>query len=201
MLGGRNGNGQELLTTSGVCVRLPDGHQYITAAVHGFSEDVWHPTSRGRRIGRIVKRWLASDIALIQLEPDVKYARTTFVDEGDEPHPFTRIINPKIEMRHWDLVHMNTPFNGTCSGHLMGVLCEALPADEPNSIHQFSHGKFIWFGQKADRILDACCGAVVFNDDHEVLGQFRFLNTEGDTAYFPTFDPLIQDGYTLSEIS
>lgn len=49
-----------------------------------------------------------------------------------------------------------------------------IPADEQADEVEYVIGIFTYLGNGADTLFGGCCGGVIWNSDHDVLGQFRF---------------------------
>ena len=203
MISGVSDDGMELLTTSGICVKSPAGEQFVTCAAHGFasgSNDVYHPKRTGQRIGKIDRVLGTSDVALFKLEAGLKHSDTTFSLEDYEVSPFVRMTDP-ASLPRITFLFMNSPFNGLITGILLGVRLSLIPVDEPGQVHQYIMGTIASFGENSDRILPGCCGACVWTDDFEVVGQFRFVDTEHRYVYMPSYMPLMEQGFELSHVN
>ncbi|KAI9056240.1 hypothetical protein LZ554_001168 [Drepanopeziza brunnea f. sp. 'monogermtubi'] len=214
-----------LSTTSGICVQsLSTGQQSVTLAAHGFPagimDAVYHPrmilTNLGTpdhrfQIGHVDQLFEHTDIALMQLEAGINYSRETFL----EPSPDYPPVKPFHNMRNWaegtmksrikahGPVFMNTPFNGQCEGvHTATEWNLAWDCDSEfnaQEIHQVTINFFSYWGNGDEQFLDGSCGGVIWNENFDVLGQFKFQKKDGDfTAIGPTFDPLIDAGYILA---
>lgn len=203
MLGGTRGDGAELSTTSGVCVKSSDGQKFITCATHGFlfgSGDVYHPHVRSHNIGTIVRTFGTSDISLFKLAPGLKYSRESFGEVDYEGRAFRRIVDLRM-MRTGDFIYMNTPFNGHCEGTYVAARFGLLPSDEPGQEHTYFVSTIGYFGQHSDRILDGACGAPVWTKEFDIIGQFRFTGLKSDKfAYMPSFEQLKAEGFELGQI-
>lgn len=97
-------------------------------------------------------------------------------------------------------MYMNTTFNGHCEGCFVGTKSARIPSDEPGIPHHYIFGTFAYLGNGSERLLDGCCGGVVWTEQGEAIGQFRFLSKERSLAYITSFEHLIQLGYQLSQI-
>jgi hypothetical protein len=221
MLAGFHNNMKEGLgTTSGVCVESPtSGKKFITVAAHGFTasvgDSVYHPRishSNGvpdarYLIGTIDRKFGDTDIALAELVPGIKYSRVTF--SGPQPglpeaRPFRNFRDPRT-LKYGDPVFMNTPVNGPCEGvhfttdWLFGFEASD-DAPQESKVHcEISH--FSYWGNGSDIFFEGCCGGVIWDENFDVLGQFRFQERDGlKRAFAPTFKVLMEQGYQLSEI-
>ncbi|MCJ1471191.1 hypothetical protein MMC07_009839 [Pseudocyphellaria aurata] len=192
----------DVMATSGVCLRSPSGAKYITVAKHGFpggvGDHVLHPSRDGHFIAEVDKVFGETDIALAKLA-DVRYSRETFSAADGPVRPFRNFLYSK-HSRIGELIFMDTPFNGRCEGVLMKTDCLRIPADEPADQVRYIMGHFAYFGNGADTLFDGCCGGVIWNSDHDILGQFRFQQEGSDElCYCPSFDVLGSSGYTISD--
>ena len=191
----------DFLTTSGVCVQSPLGKKYITVAKHGFpagvEELVTHSNSNGRIIAKVDKVFRLTDIALAELM--VPYSRTTFSTDDAPVEPFNNFAELS-QVRMLDYIYMDTPFTGRCEGSLVKVDVLEIPVDEPADKTQYVIGKFVYFGNGSDMLFEGCCGAVIWDSDHNVLGQFRYQeHGAAELCYCPSFQTLKDLGYTLAE--
>lgn len=195
-------DGFELRTTSGVCVESPSGKKYVTCASHGFPlglEDVYHPNAGGAIVGRVSKTFWDSDVSLILPSQGFQYSQEPFSSADYQSSPFSSFKHP-FELCIGDSLHMDTPFNGHCEGIVVAVRMMRLPSDEPATPHQYVSGTFQYIGNGSAQPLDGCCGGVVWTEEFEVIGQFRYLDVEDCTAYTTSFEHLIDLGYKLSNI-
>lgn len=96
---------------------------------------------------------------------------------------------------------MDSPFNGRCDSIVVAVRMMSLPSDEPVTPHRYEIGTFDYLGNSSAQRLDGCCGGVVvWTEEFERIGQFRYLDKEDCTAYITSFEHLIDLGYKLSNI-
>lgn len=192
----------DVMTTSGVCLRSPSGAKYITVAKHGFpggvGDHVLHPSRDGHRIAEVDKVFGETDIALAKLA-DFHYSRETFSPVDAPVRPFRNILDSK-QTRIGDLVFMDTPFNGRCEGVLIKLDVLRIPADDSADLVDYIIGHFTYFGNGADTLFDGCCGGVIWNSDHDILGQFGFQQEGSDQLFYcPSFEVLGSSGYTISD--
>ena len=189
------------MTTSGVCLKSPSGKKYITVATQGFpggvGDEVRHPSRHGQLIAQVAKVFGNSDIALAELG-NVRYSRETFSAHDAPVSPFGNIANI-FQSKIGDSIYMDTPYNGRCEGILMKL--DALRLDDgPADEVEYLIGFFAYFGNGADTLFEGCCGGVLWNSDHDVLGQFRYQHDGHDSlCYCPTFIALRGLGYTVAD--
>jgi hypothetical protein len=212
MLGGFDHDGNSRLSmTSGVCVQSLDGAKYITVAQHGFKgpgvgligQPVYQPMAElgpnGQtinQIGVISKVIGDEDIALATLRPGIKYSAETFSVAGEPPvRAFRNLKNPK-ELKQGDTVYLNTPVNGLCEGVHLKTDHHLLEGKSLN----LETANYTYFGNGSEEFFVGCCGGVLWDDNFDVLGHFRYQNTEDKFVYGPTFEALREAGYRLSSI-
>jgi hypothetical protein len=221
MLGGFHNNMKHGLgTTSGVCVESPtSGKKFITVAAHGFAAGVgdlvYHPRvalSSGEpdaryQIATIDRKFGDTDIALAQLKPGIRYSGETFSDpEPGQPQaqPFRSLKNPDT-LGPGETVFMNTPVNGQCEGvHLVTEWALGFEASDEAPQESKMHCEitlFSYWGNGSEIFFEGCCGGVIWDENFDVLGQFRFQEKDGQKrAVSPSFNVLIDQGYQLSAI-
>lgn len=202
MLTGANSAGEVLSTTSGVCVVDSAGKKFVTCASRGFlpgDGHVYHPSLQGRLVRKIKRTFESTDISLFGTEAGINYLNETFSEIDSKAEPFRNIRDPK-SLRFGDIVSMNTPFNGLCEGVYMASFVGPLPTDEPGLPHQYFRSDISYFGQTTDRLVDGCCGAPIFTQDFEVVGQFRFVELDGVVCWGSSYEPLLQGGYKLADV-
>lgn len=195
-------DGFEVRTTSGVCVESPSGIKYFTCASHGFPlglEDVYHPNAGGAIVGRVSKTLWDSEVSLILPSQGFQYSQEPFSSADHQSSPFSSLKHP-FELCIGDSLHMDTPFNGHCEGIVVAVRMMRLPSDEPVTAHRYVFGTFDYIGNGSAQPLDECCGGVVWTEEFEPIGQFRYLDKGDCTAYITSFEHLIDLGYKLSNI-
>jgi hypothetical protein len=219
LAGFHNNMNQGLCTTSGVCVKSPtSGKRFITVAAHGFpagvGDSVYHPRvdlSNGvpdarYQIATIDRKFGDTDIALAQLKPGIRYSGETFSDPEPgqlQAQPFRSLTNPK-SIRPGDTVFMNTPVNGQCEGVHVATEWARFEASDEAPEERETHCEialFSYWGNGSDIFFEGCCGGVIWDENFDVLGQFRFQQKDGQKlAYSPSFKVLIDQGYQLSTI-
>lgn len=95
---------------------------------------------------------------------------------------------------------MDTAVNGRCEGSVVKIEVLRLPSDDPTSKDvDYTIGSFVFFGSGTDILLDGCCGASLWNDDHDAIGQFQLLDASPTAlCYCPSFAMLKDLGYTIA---
>ena len=196
----------DLVTTSGICFRSPStSKHYITVAKHGFpggvGDFVMHPGRMGTCIAEVSKVFGETDIALAELRvPQSRYSRSTFSTSDVTVSPFRNLLSLQGQgLRVGDLVNIDTAVNGRCEGNLIKIEARRIPDDEHSDMVEYAIGSFTYFGNGADVLFDGSCGAAVWNDDYDVIGQFRFQeSTPAGLCYCPSYSTLKDLGYIIA---
>lgn len=180
-------------TTLGILVVDRSGTSFITVADHGFNDDgeVWHPDPSGTLIGKIRHRFPDSDIALVQLEKNIKFDNKTFgnVDDPAGSIP-TRIATKTL---FFDNIYMDNPFAGYCVGQILA------PGVRVESSGIMIQHCWVAMDVSSDQgPIDGSCGSAIFNDDDEVVGFFRFKKHGSRDCYAVSSEMLIQAGYHIA---
>ena len=174
-----NGQGPELLTTSGIQVSDDKGNKFITVASHGFPGNltsVYHPNADGDIIGYVRHKIPDSDIALVELLPSKSYQNETYtgyVAEGMIEGVTIKGIRKKY-MSPGDNVSMENPFSGYHDGVYMGPQLKRIPADEASVEHHWLEIAWLWLGNGIEPV-NGSCGSVILDEDGNVVSFFRFL--------------------------
>lgn len=162
-------------------------------AEHGFpggvDDQVLHSDHYGRIIAEISKAFGETDISLPKLA-DVHCSRETFSTPDAPVSPF-RSLHAITQLHVGEFIYMDTPYNGRCEGILVKVDVLQFPSDIPGNDVEYVIGAFGYFGNGADALFEGCCESVIWNSNHDVLGQFSFQQDGADNlCYFPMFDTL-----------
>ena len=196
---GPNEHAVTLSTTSGVGVAAPNGDKLITCAGHGFpatSDLVYHPTmAPGHQVGSVVWRSAVSDLALVKLLDGITYSLETFSPASEEA-VVLRGIKGLGEMKLFDMVNLNTPYNGHVCGSYMGATVDPIVTGGELT---FARGKMTYFGNGNESLRDGCCGAVIWDDDLRAISSFQFFDDMNMTCS-AVLEELTVLGYTLSGI-
>ena len=96
---------------------------------------------------------------------------------------------------------MDTPYNGHCEGITMKTdVLRLSPGGRPADESEYVVGTFAYFGNGSDTLFDGCCGSVIWNEQHDLLGQFGYQQDGGDElSYCPSFNNLRRLGYTVAD--
>lgn len=193
----------DVMTTSGICLQSPSGKIYVTVAKHGFpggvGDQVLHPNRHGQVIAEVSKVFGETDIAIAELA-NVHYANETFSAHDAPVSPFRNLLD-SAELRVGDSIFMDTPYNGHCEGITMKIdILRLSPGGRPADETEYVVSTFAYFGNGSDTLFDGCCGGVIWNEQHDVLGHFGYQQDGGDElSYCPSFNNLRRLGYTVAD--
>lgn len=202
MIASKGSHSQQLFSTSGICVATPLGGKHITVASHGFhciGDEVYHPDVTGTVIGTVEHQMSDSDVSLVKLHPNLQYSRETFSAVNYKAQPF-RQLGDAHKVKVGDTLHMNTPFNGHCMGICVRIDVMKIPVDEPVNSWEYVTSLFGYCGNGAEELFVGCCGGVIWTDEFDVVGQFRFAVKGSDECYGTTFTTFAKQGWSLSEM-
>lgn len=177
---GKDNEGHEFLTTSGVALEDSHGSRFFTVASHGFplgSNVVYHPSGNGITIGTIVKRIKDSDVAVARLVPSAQYRNETFAAELEEEFiPATQIngIRKAMDVANYTPVSMNNPFSGHRDGLHIGSGLLRVPSDEASTLHHWVETQWCYYGNGVEP-AEGSCGSAVIDGEGNVISFFRFL--------------------------
>jgi hypothetical protein len=192
-------------TTAGALLRGPSGQIRMTAANHGFlnSDEVYHPTNSGTRIGDIDERWKIHDIALVKLNPSIHFDNSIYFQVRSP----TRLLRGNdIQQGTWYAVDgMST---GLVYLFSRGVRLEVPPRSacfppieysdflDENIIHQ---SVFVTAGPTGGGAADGLCGAPIIEDDFDCGGGVAgfFQLADGNHCLAPVLDELIDRGWAI----
>jgi len=175
-------------TTSGVLVEK-DGQRFVNCASHGFSpgkEDVFHPNADGVHFGRVVRRLENTDMALIELQPDIQYTNQMFQNSiNNHPPTFTSIRGANADdgdrLRRYETLYMDTPYIGTVEGVYLGMRLDVIPSDQPGHPVRWVTSSWMWFEDlgTATTVTDGMSGSVIWDSEGCVVS---FLRLHGQAA-------------------
>lgn len=187
-------------TTAGVLLRNSDGRVRMTVANHGFpaSTQVFHPSIGGSRIGEIDERWLAQDVALVELDPSIKFDNSYYF-EAQNPVRLLRSNEVRSKAGKWFGVDgMST---GLIFLFLRGVRLHK--ADRPGGPvpvqTEFSEWNeeslFQTLGPSGGNLRDGIRGAPIVEDEGigGVAGCFQLGSVEWCLS--PVLDEIIDRGW------
>lgn len=191
-------------TTAGVMLRNIDGQVRMTVSNHGFpeSDQVFHPSTDGCRIGEITERWLAQDVALVRLDPSVAFSNNSYFEAQ----------SPKRLLRSQDLENSRYGkwfcADGMSTGLvfllLQGVSSyEARRPTKPRPVEidfeeWMTENIYHMIGATGGTTKDGLCGAPIVDDDvgeGAVAGFFQLANNE--ICLSPVLDEIIDCGWEL----
>ncbi|KAI2720819.1 hypothetical protein CBS147332_4059 [Penicillium roqueforti] len=202
---GINLKGESMRSSSGVLVKNNLGQKFMTVAAHGFPADatVYHPHAGGRTIGRLIMELTHTDVALVNLEDGVEFVNEPFENTLTPATSFRlRDFIRIAETQQHDLVYFDSPFSGLAEGERMSRNTMRVPSDDPQEPQQiWVTTQWSYMGQdSAADMVDSVCSSAIWNDDHRVLGFFRYAPVEGlykDYCLSVAADHLIDGGYSV----
>ncbi|KAI4120471.1 MAG: hypothetical protein LQ338_006994 [Usnochroma carphineum] len=185
-------------TSSGILVADQYGQIFITVAAHGFQEDgnVYHPNpDTGRIIGQVVKNLRGTDIAIVKLEPGLRYTNETFGSDDNPAGFYINGIAPPYapHLRAFDEVKMNNPFTGSSEGTIMALGAKII-GEEGN--RKFIRHDWHMF-ENGDQPVDRSCGAPILDDQDRVVGLFRFREPTSNLCLSISATELREFGYEI----
>ncbi|KAJ5139195.1 uncharacterized protein N7515_004043 [Penicillium bovifimosum] len=179
--------GWEILTSSGVLVKDPLGHEYITVAAHGFpgfpfDGKVYHPHSSDRALGEAVIELSHTDVALVKLRQGVEFINEPFENTLVPAPPFKLAgFARAAETRIGDAVFLDSPFSGFVEGTRGAHSQLRVPSDEPLEPEQiWISCQWDYMGQDSEQAMaDGVCGSAIWDQNHRVLGFVRYALSSG----------------------
>lgn len=188
-------------TTAGILLRNSDGRMRMTVANHGFprSSQVFHPITGGSRIGEITERWPAQDVALVELDPSIKFDNSYYF-EAQKPLRLLRSNEVMSKAGKWFSVDgMST---GLIFLFLRGVrLHQASRPAGPSPVQiDFSEWRqetlFQTIGATGGNLRDGVRGAPIVDEGvGGVAGFFQLANSEWCLS--PVLDEIIDRGWAV----
>ena len=183
-------------TTAGIVLRNNRGDQRLTVSNHGYlpSNDVYHPIPQRTHIGEIDERWQALDIALVKLNPSVRFTNANYF-ESNEPR--------RLLYRSQVPLGVFFALDGMSSGMLwfqsQGVTMMFLP--RPPNMTEISFRKMMLYQQFENggvTVREGICGAATVEDDTDDGGVAGFFwEASPNYAFSPCLDELIDRGWTV----
>lgn len=188
-------------TTAGVMVKGPQGEVRVTAANHGFLEDdeVFHPSSaQGIRIGKVVERWEAKDVALIELESYIPFKKEQFFSS---PTPAKLLRKADLKAGAWFVADGAT--TGPVKMQVVGLRLRVPPRPEGIEIDYMSYKYLVnivlsTFGPMGGHAKDGICGAALVHENPQIKGVGEFFQLGNDFYCFaPCLDEFMDGGWSL----
>ncbi|EFR03719.1 hypothetical protein MGYG_06716 [Nannizzia gypsea CBS 118893] len=191
-----------MATTAGVLLRSCSEGQRLTVSNHGFphSDDVYHPSSSpdGLCIGQITERFMALDVALVQLHPSTSFTN----DEYFESQPPKRLVRSnEVPLNTW------CTLDGMASGLIflrVAGIQVVPPPQVPGIQVDFTRFQteniYRYIGPAGAEVCAGVCGAPIVIDEDErggVVGFFQLGERGADWALAPCLDELIDRGWTV----
>ncbi|KAI4212427.1 MAG: hypothetical protein LQ351_004859 [Letrouitia transgressa] len=183
-------------TTAGIMLRNNRGDQRLTVSNHGFlhSNEVYHPTPQGKHIGEINERWHALDIALVTLNPSVRFTNANY---------FESKVPRRLLYRGQVPLGVFFGLDGMSSGMLwfqsQGVTM-MLPKRPSNMTEIGFHKMILYqqFGNGGVTMREGICGAAIVEDDTDSGGVAGFFwEASPNHAFSPCLDELIDRGWMV----
>jgi hypothetical protein len=179
--------GWEILTSSGVLVKDPLGHEYMTVAAYGFpgfpfDGKVHYPHSSDRALGEAVIELSHTDVALVKLRQGVEFINEPFENTLVPATPFKLAgIARAAETRIGDAVFLDSPFSGFVEGTRGAHSQLRVPSDDPLEPEQiWISCQWDYMGQDSNQAMaDGVCGSAIWDRNHRVLGFFRYAPSSG----------------------
>lgn len=204
-----HGHPATYLTTSGIFVRDNSNETFITGATHGIGEDeiVYQPGTTGlrRAIGRAEADIACTDVSLISLFSNVKYAKETFEDELGGIPRFTRLFgeDPDEVLGDFAQLRMNSPYTGNIEGCF---ILKSAKLEMREGAPRYVIYNWLYTGQEegaVDRFRppEGTCGSAIWNDEGVITGFFHFYIAEGSWAGFcasVSASEVVRAGYRLA---
>ena len=204
-----HGNPQPSTSTTAGALLRNGPRVRMTCALHGWqnTNEVYHPQAlNGELIGNIRERYDAQDIALVELNPSIRFTNSSYFDAI----PPRRLLTTEDTMNKrgcWYLADgMST---GTVAMMQSGNIHEIPPRPEAhvsipyntwpteNSIHSKIYAMIGATGGEAD-VADGLCGAPIVEESSESQGIGGFFQFEdGNYCIAPCLDQLVADGWSV----
>jgi hypothetical protein len=160
-------------TTAGILVRDNHGHQRLTVSNHGFlhSDEVFHPTNNGRHIGEIDERFDYLDIALVKLNPAIKFTNATYF-EAKRPRRLLR----SQEIPDGVFFCVDGMSTGAVFMQAQGITLDIPPRPSSMTAIRFLKLRtFRGFGALGSVPREGICGAPFIEDDSDEGGVAGFF--------------------------
>jgi hypothetical protein len=185
-------------TTCGILLRKGASRR-VTVANHGFlaSDEVFHPTADGDKIGDIIDRYPELDIAMVQLTPAhfSHFSNQTYF----QAEPPKRLADTST-LLHGTWFEVDGMSTGLLSFQCLGRSWKypVRPPGHPEIpvLKWKRDTTFRVFGASSPELMDGLCGApFVETETGNVAGFFHLGN--GDWAMCAALDDLVTDGKLL----
>lgn len=192
-----------MATTAGILVKstFNTDAPRLTVANHGFlsTNNVFHPTVEGVKIGEITERFEALDIALVQLYPSISFSNLQYF-EAKAPRRLLRSNAVSARVGSW--CSLDSMSSGLVFARITGVKIKpavrpsgvAIPAIELHTEHIMQ-----LMGPTGGAVTEGICGAAIVVDEEDggVVGFFQLGEEGGDWATCPALDDLIDRGWSV----
>ena len=187
------------MTTAGLMIqRGPE--RCLTVANDGFksSHEVFHPRPSGRRIGNIVHRWPAWDLAFVAIDPSISFNNARYFSA---PSP-ARLVTPN-DLLAGDWFEIDAISTGRVDMMARGrsyhhQAPEASQGSLPIQYVEWDISMlYSVFGALGGSVQDGVCGAPAVDEEGRVAGFFRIVDGSGLWASTASLGFLIHQGWSI----
>ena len=193
-------------TTGGVLLRNSDDRVRMTVANHGFpaSTQVFHPSIDGSRIGEIDERCLAQDVALVKLDPSIRFDNSHYFEA---PNPVRLLRSNEVRSKAGKWFSVDGMSTGLIFLFLRGVRLHKAdrpggPMPVPVPVHIAfpewnEESLFQTLGPNGGNLRDGICGAPIVEDEGNggVAGFFQLGSREWCLS--PVLDEIMDRGWAV----
>ena len=190
-------------TTAGLYLQK-DNKQCLTVSNHGFphSPEVYHPGPLGRRIGQIVDRRPAWDIAFVELDPSINFSNESYFQA---PKPSRMIRRDELRAGEWFEVDGHSTGRIDICMDKKTFIPFPIPFLVPSGTLEIKIPAARWkvenvgslFGAVGNSIRTGICGAPIVDKDGRVVGFFHLVDDSGLLAFTESIDFIINEGWSL----
>ncbi|EFQ97899.1 hypothetical protein MGYG_00936 [Nannizzia gypsea CBS 118893] len=193
----------ELATSCGVLLRNSTGQIVVTAANHRMqhSSDVYHPsTATGTKIGTVVERWLAQDVAMVNLIPAVRFSNDRYFQATAPKRLVRSDYVPNGAWCSCDGMSTGVVFLHCHGSRISDIHMEVTNGINIAKVYYSTEKLYSTFGPVGGQLSDGICGAPIVEERSDgsgggVCGLFRYGNES--IAVCPVLDDIIDAGWQL----
>ncbi|WEW59245.1 hypothetical protein PRK78_004714 [Emydomyces testavorans] len=196
--------GIERNSTCGVRLQNERGEVVVTVANHSVmdSDDVYHPSIEGSRIGQVVERWQAQDVAMVALTPAVCFTNSEYF-QATAPQRLLR--SNQVREGSWcsaDGITTGVIFL-QCVGIRVGGIEGVASGITIEAVQYHTEKIYAMFGALDGKPMEGICGAPIVEESCSLSGAigggisgfFQFGNSQ--FAMSPVLDEIIDSGWEL----
>ncbi|KAI9768319.1 MAG: hypothetical protein M1840_004927 [Geoglossum simile] len=159
---------------------------------------------QGTRVGEITERWIVHDIALVKLDPSIRFDNTSYF----QAKPPKRLLRAsEVTQGRWYAA------DGMSTGIVYFIARGVRSIVPPRPIpfpeieyysyieeHALMQGIFQGIGPTGGGAADGLCGAPIVDDDLDCGGGVAgfFQPSDGCFCFTPVLDELIDRGWTIA---